>query len=228
MHAMAGRSAGTGDGPPVTGGTITHLAGLVVQHAERTGASRVILGLAGGPGSGMSALASRLAGELARTGDGAAVVPLDGFQLALPVLTDLSLLEQRGAPETFDVQGYLALLQRLRAQPDHVVYAPGFSRKSGEPVAGAIPIAAGVRYVITEGSYLLLEQDPWSAVRPLLDAAWFLDPGDDIRVNRLVRQHIQSGDTPTTALRRATSGVDAANAALAAATRYRADLVIDS
>lgn len=204
------------------------LADLIRRHAERTGAARLIIGLAGGPGSGKSTTAARLMDEFTLRGERAAVVPMDGFHLAQRQLKAQRLVEIKGAPETFDAFGYLALLQRLRAHGDEVVYAPTFDRTLDESVAGAIAVTPDVRYIITEGNYLLLDVHPWPAVRAVLDAVWFLDPGEDIRVNRLVRRHIQFGRTPNAALKRATSGSDAVNAELIAGTRQRADLVIIS
>jgi pantothenate kinase len=204
----------------------TLLAGLIRAHAERTGATRIIVGLTGGPGSGKSTTAARLLDEFTLAGERAAVVPMDGFHLAQRQLQAQGLVEIKGAPETFDADGYLALLHRLRTQRGEVVYAPAFDRTLEEPVAGSIAVAPDVRYVITEGNYLLHDVAPWPAVRAVLDAVWFLDPGEDIRVNRLVRRHIQFGRTPNAALRRATTGVDAVNAELIAPTRQRADLVI--
>jgi pantothenate kinase len=202
------------------------LAGLVRRHATDTGKSRLIVGITGGPGSGKSSLAARLADQLSIGGEGSVVVPMDGFHLAQSVLAALQLTEVKGAPQTFDGDGYVALIRRLRAVEDRTVYAPTFKRDIEEPVAGAIAVPAGVRYVITEGNYLLLDSDPWAQLRAELDAIWFLEPPEDIRVNRLVRRHIQFGRTPNQALRRATSGSDADNAALIASTRQRADLII--
>ncbi|MEO5833843.1 MAG: nucleoside/nucleotide kinase family protein [Nakamurella sp.] len=204
------------------------LADLIRRHADLTGARRLIIGLAGGPGSGKSTAAARLQDEFTLRGEWAAVVPMDGFHLSQRQLLAQGLVEVKGAPETFDAYGYLALLQRLRAHGDAVVYAPTFDRTLDESVAGAIAIAPEVRYVITEGNYLLHDEQPWPAARAVLDTVWFLDPGEDIRVNRLVRRHIQFGRTPNAALRRATTGVDAVNAEIIAATRHRADLVITS
>ncbi len=202
------------------------LADLVRQHASRTGSTRLIIGITGGPGCGKSTLAARLVEQLAMTGEGAVVVPMDGFHLAQSVLRALDLTDVKGAPETFDAAGYLALLQRIRAGSDDIVYAPTFLREIEEPIAGAIPIPAGTRYIVTEGNYLLLDEPPWTELRAELDAIWFLEPPADIRINRLMRRHIQFGRTPNQALRRATTGSDAANAALIAPTRARADLII--
>jgi pantothenate kinase len=99
---------------------------------------RSILGLVGAPGSGKSTAAKFLAESL---GASVVVVPMDGFHLAQVELARLGRASRKGAPDTFDAAGYVALLRRLRMQPpDEVVYAPAFHREIEEPVAGAIPI----------------------------------------------------------------------------------------
>src|SRR6476620_2901052 len=94
---------------------------LADRAAQLGGHGRALLGIAGAPGAGKSTLAEELA---ARIVPGAVVVPMDGFHLHDDELARLGLGDRKGAPETFDVAGYVALLRRLRSETDHVVYAP--------------------------------------------------------------------------------------------------------
>ena len=121
---------------------------------------------------------------------------MDGFHLAGRELDRLGIAERKGAPETFDAAGYVALLRRLRGPDEETVYAPEFHREVEECYAGAIAVPSDVSLVITEGNYLLLDQGPWSKVRDLLDEAWFLVPNEDLRVARLVERHLHYGKTP--------------------------------
>ena len=116
---------------------------------------RTLLGLVGAPGAGKSTLAAALLAEFAEV---AQVVPIDGFHLANVELERLGRRDRKGAPDTFDSAGYVALLRRLLVQADdEVVYAPEFRREIEEPIANAIPIHARTQLVITEGNYLLLD-----------------------------------------------------------------------
>ncbi|MBT2408507.1 MULTISPECIES: nucleoside/nucleotide kinase family protein [unclassified Streptomyces] len=186
--------------------------------------ARRILGIAGAPGAGKSTLAARLAREL---GPGlAVVVPMDGFHLAQAELVRQGRADRKGAPDTFDAAGYTALLRRLREPAAGVVYAPAFDRSLEEPVAGSIRVAPAVRLVITEGNYLLYEEESWAEVRPLLDEVWFLAPDDGVRVRRLVDRHVRHGKEATYA-REWVARSDEANARLIAPGRARADLVVE-
>ena len=74
----------------------------------------------------------------------------------------LGRADRKGAPDTFDVTGYVALLGRLRWQAHDVVYAPAFDRHLEEPIAGAIPVDPGVPLVVVEGNYLLHPDGRWA------------------------------------------------------------------
>jgi len=190
-----------------------------------SGDRRRLLGIAGSPGAGKSTYAERLVAGLAAAGYPVALVPMDGFHLAHAVLEELELVGVKGAPETFDVDGYVAMLRRLREPDGATVWAPRFDRYLEDPIAGAIGIPAEVRLVVTEGNYLLLDRGPWAAIASLLDECWFLDVDPEVRRERLTARHVRHGRSPAEALAR-TDGSDESNARLIDASRYRADALL--
>ena len=179
-----------------------------------------LLGVTGAPGAGKSTFARALAAEHAGV-----VVPMDGFHLADVELERRGLRDRKGAPETFDAEGYAALLGRIRAA-DGLVTAPAFERTTEQPVAGAIPVPADAPLVVTEGNYLLLDEPRWRAVGDQLDAVWHVRVDEALRLERLVARHIEFGKTPEEA-RAWVERVDQPNAVLVEAAATRADLVLD-
>lgn len=198
---------------------------VLVDEARRSGTRR-LLGIAGAPGAGKSTLTEQLAAQLPE--GSCVVVPMDGFHLADVALARLGRAQRKGAPDTFDAAGYAALLQRIRtAMPqDPSVWAPMFERELEQPLAGAIEVPAQVPLVITEGNYLLAEDGAFAQVPALLDARWFVETPDPLRHERLIARHERFGKTPQQA-RDWALGPDEANARLGAATRSRADAVVE-
>jgi len=183
---------------------------------------RALLGLVGPPGSGKSTLAAALQAEFALVSQ---VVPMDGFHLANVELERLGRRGRKGAPDTFDSAGYVALLRRLLAQPDdEIVYAPEFRREIEEPIANAIPVFPRTQLVITEGNYLLLDEGPWASVKGLLDEVWYVDVPDEVRIHRLTRRHVQFGRSAQDAAAWV-ENTDEPNARLIEASRARASFV---
>ncbi|MER7458500.1 nucleoside/nucleotide kinase family protein [Micromonospora sp. NPDC126480] len=183
---------------------------------------RQLLGIAGAPGAGKSTLAEQV---VAAVGPAARLVPMDGFHLAQAELVRLGRSARKGAVDTFDANGYVSMLRRLRRLEPTSVYAPEFRRDLEEPVAGAIEVPPEVRLVVTEGNYLLLSDWPWEELRALLHEAWFLDLDAELRLRRLTARHEAYGRSPEEA-RTWAYGSDEANAALVAGTAHRADLVV--
>jgi pantothenate kinase len=183
---------------------------------------RKLLGLVGAPGSGKSTLALSL---LRAFPERAQVVPMDGFHLANVELRRLGRAGRKGAPDTFDSAGYVALLRRLRDQADGIVYAPEFRREIEEPIAGAIAVLPQTQLVITEGNYLLLDEGPWAGAAALLDEVWYVEVEDRLRRERLVQRHEQFGRSRAEALAWVEQ-TDEPNARRIAATRARAQRVV--
>jgi pantothenate kinase len=188
---------------------------------------RALLGLAGAPAAGKSTLARRLvAGVNDRLGAGtAAYVPMDGFHLSNVQLDRLQLRDRKGAPETFDVDGYVALLGRLRAERTRPVYAPDFDRRLDEPVAAGLVVPAGTALVVTEGNYLADDGVGWGQVRDLLDELWYVETPRRLRERRLLHRHVRGGRSESEA-RAFIASSERMNARRAELTRPRCTRVV--
>jgi pantothenate kinase len=184
---------------------------------------RRIIGIVGKPGSGKSTLAHALVNVI---GDHAELLPMDGFHLSNAVLRDLGIADRKGAPHTFDVDGYSDLLKRVREDFANPVYFPVFDRGIEESIAAQGVIKPTTQLVITEGNYLLLQAPGWEKIRPLLDEIWYVDVDDELRLERLIARHIHYGRSPVAAKDWAL-GTDELNAQLVGECRERADVVIE-
>ncbi|WP_291378495.1 nucleoside/nucleotide kinase family protein [Demequina sp.] len=187
---------------------------------------RRLLGIVGPPGSGKSTLADALAAGVAAQGHDVVVVPMDGFHLAQTELERLGRAGRKGAPDTFDAAGFVALLRRIAKPGPDVVYAPAFDRALEEPIAGAIPVTPDAQLVMVEGNYLLLDEPPWADARPMLDEAWYVRLDAAVRVERLIARHRRFGRGEREA-REFVLGSDERNAELVAASAERADLIVN-
>jgi len=170
---------------------IASVAAAIFKHAGKS--RRFIVAIAGPPGAGKSTVAEELLGLLPE--GSAAVVPMDGFHYDDAILTAKGLRQRKGAPETFDVDGYEALLKRLRAA-DADVAIPVFDRSIELSRAAAAIVPHDVKFILTEGNYLLLDEEPWSRLAGLLDYTIFLDVPRDELERRLIQRWLDHGRTP--------------------------------
>ena len=187
---------------------------------------RALLGITGPPGAGKSTVTTAVVDGLRAEGIAVAWVPMDGFHFTQAELVERGLRDVMGRIDTFDAEAYLALLERLRAEPAETVAAPDFDRNIEEPVPDAIVVGPEVDLVVTEGNYLLDADEPWPAIRSMLDEVWFVDLADDARLDRLLRRHIQFGKAEDEA-RRWMERVDEPNARRVMSRRDAADLVVN-
>lgn len=229
----------------MTAAEATRAAGKLVVPGQRR-----LLGIAGEPGAGKSTLANRIAealnaktpstqaldtqsldtqspntGRAADDAPAAIVVPMDGFHLAQHELERLGRADRKGAPDTFDSWGFLAMLARLADGRAREVYAPRYARELHNPIAGAIRVPRETPLVIIEGNYLLLPHEPWALARRHFTQIWQLNLDEQLRRERLIARHIEFGKTPEAA-RRWALGPDERNASLVRAQAGRADALV--
>ena len=219
------------------------ISGAFGSSGRAAAQSRLLIGIAGSPGSGKSTLGAHLVAQLNRRSDAdrrqpdedrrqsdavdspsAVLLPMDGFHLPQARLVELGRRDRMGAPDTFDAPALERTLRAIRADAGPV-RAPAFDRSIEEPVPDAVTIGPAQRLVIVEGNYLLLETAGWAPMSPLLDVSFFVGVGQDIRLSRLVARHERFGKSPADALAWAT-GPDEANAQLIEATATRATYVV--
>jgi pantothenate kinase len=164
---------------------------------DRPKAGRLIVAVAGPPGSGKSTLSESLVEGLNADEPGcAAVLPMDGFHFDDLYLTPAGLRPRKGAPNTFDVGGLKHTLQRLRSRDEEHVAVPTFDRQLEIARAGARLIPKATRIIVVEGNYLLLRRAPWSDLLRLFDVTVFIETPDAILRERLSARWREAKLTP--------------------------------
>lgn len=172
--------------------TPVELAEIIRGRAQ--GKGRFLIALAGPPGAGKSTLAAELVSAL---GQGAKAVPMDGFHYDDAVLNARGARARKGAPDTFDAQGFFHLLKRLRVEDEIAI--PLFDRDLEISRAGADIVAAADRLLVVEGNYLLLNEAPWPEAAALFDLTVWIDVAEDELDRRLQARWAQYGKTPAEA-----------------------------
>ncbi|MEM7289063.1 MAG: uridine kinase [Pseudomonadota bacterium] len=157
---------------------------------------RTVVAIAGPPASGKSTLADCVVRSLNSRHNGteahAALLPMDGYHLDNRILESQGLLARKGAPETFDAEGFCHAVHQL-AHPQHEGYYPRFDRQLDLAIANAIAISTRVQVVVVEGNYLLLKSNPWRSLRNVFAASVFVCPTLEELQDRLFERWISHG-----------------------------------
>lgn len=168
---------------------------------------RLLIGVAGMPGSGKTTLSqiitTRLNAHAASTSPStpppATFVPMDGFHLtraALSAMPDPAVAHaRRGAAFTFDAPKFLALVSALRTAPipEAPVLAPSFDHAVKDPKDDDIAVLPQHRIVVLEGNYVALDSDVWRDAAALLDELWFVEVDYEVARRRLRERHVRAG-----------------------------------
>lgn len=162
--------------------------------ATKASGFRRLAAVAGPPASGKSTLAEQLVSDLSAAGEAAQLVPMDGFHLDDNLLRERGLLERKGAPNTFDVHGFRALVTRLKT--DEPVVYPQFDRAREIAIAGVGYVPPECKTVVVEGNYLLLDAPVWRDLVLHWDVTIFLSVAQDVLERRLLARWAGFGYSP--------------------------------
>jgi pantothenate kinase len=195
---------------------------------------RLMVAVAGPPGSGKSAFAAILAETLTALTDGssAAVIGLDGWHLPNEVLDSrlvewqgklIPLRRRKGSPESFDISAALMCLKDIRATGRGEF--PVYSRALHAPVPGAGRVTPDQRVVIVEGNYLLMEEEGWRSISLLFDLSIYLNTPLEGILAGLEARHRRGGKTAEE-IERQIREVDVPNARRVSASISQADIIV--
>lgn len=190
--------------------------------APRKGRRRLVA-IAGPPASGKSTISEALARAMCEAGCPTQVVPMDGFHLDNNVLSELGLLERKGAPETFDANGFLRMVAALTNEEQ--VYFPTFDRDRDIAIGGTGSVGPDCDTVLVEGNYLLFDAPTWRELKPHWDFSVWLNVGNEALKRRLVERWLEQGLSQEEAEARAI-GNDLYNADTIARRRLSSDVAV--
>lgn len=187
---------------------------------ESKSKTRVVIGITGKPGAGKSTVTSKLKETI--PGERTVILSQDGYHLSNLQLESLGRSNFKGAPDTFDSEGFAKILFRVKSELKNNIYFPVFHREIEESISAEGLITEKTNVVLVEGNYLLFETHGWGEVAKHLDEIWYLQVDDDLRLSRLVARHIEFGKNPQVAVAWA-HGSDEANARLIEKARDKAN-----
>jgi pantothenate kinase len=129
---------------------------------DRGQSKRSLTALAGPPAAGKSYVANALCRDLNKySPDSAVVLPMDGYHLDDALLEKQGMRDRKGAPHTFDIAGFIHILQRISLGDEIDIAVPVFDRSLELSRAAGRLIPRTARHILVEGNYLLLDQPEW-------------------------------------------------------------------
>ena len=181
---------------------------------------RTLVGIVGKPGAGKSTVVEQI--EKKYRPDQVSIIPMDGFHLSNEELISLGRRERKGAPDTFDVEGFISLIERVKI--DHSIdhKFPIFHREIEASVDNEGIVPKESRVIVIEGNYLFSSDHNWDGIFPMLNHTWFIEINDEIRIERLIARHVRYGKTPEEA-EAWSRGSDETNARFIGLTANRAE-----
>lgn len=186
---------------------------------------RLIIGISGCPGAGKSSISHSLQGKLANT----KVVQMDGFHLSNSILEKCNLLDRKGSPDSFDLEGFRSLLGRICSHTSsphaNPIYAPLFDREIDASIGSAVAVESTDKIILVEGNYLLLDKPGWRELKPYFDLTLFLDVDENTLLSRLTQRWLTLGLDAQTAINKVQLN-DALNIKLVTENLLAADIKV--
>jgi pantothenate kinase len=174
------------------------------KSSATNGDVRILIALAGPPGSGKSTIAEQVVQTLGAIpfAPKTVSVSIDGFHIPLTTLHAMpnaaEAIARRGAPWTFDADGAVALVKDLGSSFGvRDIAVPTFDHAIKDPVAGGQIVKADVQVCILEGNYLLSDEGSWSEIADLIDQRWLVKVDPLLARTRVATRHLAAGIEPS-------------------------------
>ena len=149
--------------------SLDQLTKLLLKKIKSNQSNRLMVCIAGAPGSGKSYISSYLLKKINFIRQQSEIFEMDGFHYDDVILKKKKLIKRKGSQQTFDVMGLKSFLQRLKTNNEVQVTVPIFDRKLELSRGSAKIIKNTIPLIITEGNYLLLKHKPWNELQSYFD-----------------------------------------------------------
>lgn len=168
--------------------SVSEMARVILENIRslKPKENRVLIAIAGPPGSGKSTVGKLLTDLMNKNLMKTSLVPMDGFHLDNETLEKSNLLERKGAPETFDIGGFLSLIKELRSKND--IKVPLFDRSADKVIKDGQIISREQDYLVIEGNYLLLDRELWRDLSKYWDYKIFIKIEQTVLKSRLIQR----------------------------------------
>lgn len=168
--------------------SVSEMARVILENIRslKPKENRVLIAIAGPPGSGKSTVGKLLTDLMNKNLMKTSLVPMDGFHLDNETLEKSNLLERKGAPETFDIGGFLSLIKELRSKND--IKVPLFDRSADKVIKDGQIISREQDYLVIEGNYLLLDRELWRDLSKYWDYKIFIKIEQTVLKSRLIER----------------------------------------
>ena len=175
--------------------TADKMARVILQNIRslKPKEERVLVAIAGPPGSGKSTVGKLLTDLMNKNLMKTSLLPMDGFHLDNETLEKSNLIQRKGAPETFDIDGFLSLIKELRSKNE--IKVPLFDRSTDKVIKDAQTISREQDYLVIEGNYLLLDREFWRDLSKYWDYKIFLTVEQAVLKARLIKRWLGENHT---------------------------------
>ncbi|KAH3666551.1 hypothetical protein WICMUC_005620 [Wickerhamomyces mucosus] len=217
----------------------TELTERVVKlYKQKPSNERLLIALAGSPGSGKSTISHHLISKINEIFNAkiAVVLDQDGYHYTREELSKFDdpeiAFKRRGAPFTFNPKPFVEVIKKLKApinDSTKVIKAPTFNHEAKDPEPDSRIISPYHRIIIIEGNYVLLKDEFWRDISDLVDEKWKIKVDDTLARERIIKRHIAAGISQSLEeARKRCDENDMVNASYIRENSFKPDLTIAS
>lgn len=160
--------------------------------ASRKQSKRLLIALAGPPGSGKGRIADKVAKIVNQSGVSCSVISVDGCSQESH--NDASGVSPKSPSWTFKGAAAVDLVQQIQKQTTEPndIKSP-FTIHVEDVEAHNLNVAGDASIVIFEGLYVLCEDLPWTRIGDMVHERWFVEVEPDLARQRVVKRFLMTG-----------------------------------